>query len=373
MNFRIHVLGVPHTATTKEYVACAFTQKVWKFLKMMSGRGHKIYHYGHQDHDWAYSDVEHVTVTNDAILAQAYGVDYTQKQIWRSQGFGKFFNIEDTAYKTFHANAIKEISQRKQPNDLLLCFFGWGHRAIADAHSDLIAIEPGIGYGSTCLRWKIFESNHMRSAAGGLSAVNTCDIDDYAAVIPNYFDADDFEYRLDKSGYILYLGRIYSGKGVDILMQLAEHTSRDIVIAGQGSLADMGYTHIPKNVYEVGYADADNRRSLLSRASGLFIASRYAEPFAGVQVEAWLSGTPVISPDHSCFAEMNRHNITGFRCRTFADYLDAINNIDYLHPEQCLAYGQQYLLDRVAPQYEKYFQDITNIYTAQGWYTHGTP
>ena len=35
--FRIHVLGLPHTKTTKDFTACAYTQKVWKFCKMMKG------------------------------------------------------------------------------------------------------------------------------------------------------------------------------------------------------------------------------------------------------------------------------------------------------------------------------------------------
>ena len=44
--FRLHVIGMPHTRTTKEYNACAFTQKALKFCKMMTDRGHTVYHYG---------------------------------------------------------------------------------------------------------------------------------------------------------------------------------------------------------------------------------------------------------------------------------------------------------------------------------------
>ena len=34
-NFRIHVLGLPHTITNEDFVACAYTQKALKFCKMM--------------------------------------------------------------------------------------------------------------------------------------------------------------------------------------------------------------------------------------------------------------------------------------------------------------------------------------------------
>ena len=111
MNFRFHVLGVPHTISNKDYVACAFTQKVVKFCAMMKARGHTIIHYGHES-----SDVEcdeNVGVTNDAILNEEYG-DHD----WHANTFK--YDLNDVAYKFFYANAIREIGLRKQKNSLIL-------------------------------------------------------------------------------------------------------------------------------------------------------------------------------------------------------------------------------------------------------------
>ena len=49
MTYIFHVLGMPTTASTYEYVSCAFTQCIIHFCKMMKSLGHTVYHYGHKD------------------------------------------------------------------------------------------------------------------------------------------------------------------------------------------------------------------------------------------------------------------------------------------------------------------------------------
>lgn len=358
---RFHVLALPHTVTTKEYLSCAYTQKVLKFCQMMKKLGHTVYHYGHEE-----SEVEcdeHITVTDNQVLQEAYG-GYDWKKEFFKHNTGDYANLE------FIKRAIPEVGARKEKGDFLLCFWGIGHKGIAAAHPDLIAVEPGIGYGSngSFAQFKVFESYAIANLQ--YSELKQTWPSWYHAVIPNYFDPADFEFRKKKDDYFLYIGRIIKSKGVDIAVQVTEKIGKKLLIAGQGDFVkELGY-EVPPHVEILGFADVEKRKKLMAGAQCVMIPSYYNEPFGGVMVEALFSGTPIITTDWGGFAENNLHGVTGYRCRTMDHFIWAAKNIDKIKPEACYEWAvNNFSLDRISLLYEEYFKGLANVSDGKGWYT----
>jgi glycosyltransferase involved in cell wall biosynthesis len=285
--------------------------------------------------------------------------------------------LEDECYQTFYRNAIREINSRKGDFDIVLPFWGAGVRAICDAlDPHFVVIEPGIGYGSgSWCQYRVFESYSIYHAYCGTAAIVSCNMNNYDVVIPNYFDLNDFEYnadlknRLETDPYFLFVGRVYDGKGVNIALQVCEKVGVKLKIAGQLDESYVGYKW-PDNVEFVGHVNKEQRSELMRNAVASFLPSQYLEPFGGVQIENLLCGTPTITSDWGAFAENNIHGVTGYRCRTFNDYVKAALDClaGKIQPCDCYAKGKEFTLESIAPKYEKFFTDVYNIYNGHGWY-----
>ena len=358
---RFHILAVPHTISVPEYSSCAFTQKVVKMCKLLMQRGHYVVHYGHEDSEVECS--EHVTVTTKADLEMSY-----PDHDWRVKGWPTF-SWTDPVYRAFNANCIGELQKHKQSGDFLLCMFGDAHKAIADMHSDLIVVEPGIGYPNGAFaKYKCFESYAVMHAYQGTNKVQWASNDFwYSVVIPNYFDLDEFKYSTHKLDYFLFLGRVNDGKGAHIAQQIADVAKTKLIMAGMydGNNENINKS---KNVRLVGVVGPEKRKKLLSRARAILCPSTFLEPFCGVQIEAMLSGTPVISSDWGAFAEYNVHGLTGYRCRTFEHFEWAANNIGNIKPADCREWAKRLSLDKVGAMYDEFFMSVKDVSDGKGWY-----
>jgi uncharacterized protein (UPF0335 family) len=94
----------------------------------------------------------------------------------------------------------------------------------------------------------------------------------------------------------------------------------------------------------------------------------YVEPFGNVAVEAQGCGTPVISTDWGAMTETVEHGKTGFRCRTFRQFVEAAENVGTLDP--CYIRRRAintYSLGVIGRRYDEYFRRLLTLW-GEGWY-----
>lgn len=356
---RFHVFVPPYAATNEEFMLCAYVQKALKWMRMMSERypDYEIHHYGHPDSERVPGTVHH-----DVIYNHDWKKAYGDRASWKEIGFDAH-NEEVEHIYNFRANKIvKEIAQSK---DFMLCFWGRGNRAAVQGLKDVQVVEPGIGYTGIFSTFKIFESETCRSECLGIHHKQwaTPFASRYDTVIPNYFDSTDFEFR-QGGDYLLYLGRVIYGKGLEVVVKLAyDFPDQLFVVAGPGDLkaACRDPRGIPENIVVIGYANKARRKELLRDAKALLMPTYYMEPFGGTMVEAFFSGTPVIGMRWGTFVE-NLPPKCGFRCQNYRDYKEAITRIDEIAPINCQTWAQEhYSFDVIAPQYDNYFRWLLDV------------
>lgn len=363
---RIHLVGPFNTPTTlaDEGIGNAFASKVVRMAKILKKLGHHVIFYGVEGSDVVCD--EFVQVSTKDILEKTYGKWEKEKVYGCKYG--------DLAHNTFNENAIREINKRKFPGDFLLCCLGNFQKPIADAVNIACTVEIGIGYTGSFARFRIFESRFQMNYTYGSEKQG--DIDFYDTVIPGYFEEEDFEYSDKKDDYFLYLGRIISRKGIFIAQQVCEKLGVKLIAAGFGYDKDTNkidaesfekFIKLP-NVEYVGFAGVEKRKKLMSKAKAVLMPTTYLEPFGYVAIEAMMSGTPVITTDGGAFPETIQHGVTGYRCRTFEEFLWAAKNIDKIKPEDCRKWAMNnYSMEKATKMYEEYLNMVVNIH-GKGWY-----
>jgi glycosyltransferase involved in cell wall biosynthesis len=343
-----HCLGIPYSMTRKDFSLCAFTQKVYKFCKEMTKRGHTVIHYGGE-----YSQVicsEDVTCIDLETVERVYG-----GRDWKKQGFDQQVNNE--VHKKFNQNAITEIKKRKKgKGEFLMCWFGYGHSETAEVFKDeMFIVEPSIGYDSSFAPIKIFETYCQMHKLFG-KEYQSLDPAKSGVVYPGFYQ-EDFEFKNKKEDWGLFLGRITTEKGAKIAYDLANYSKKQIKFAGPNII------NLPETDYckFIGFVDPAERKILLSNAAFVIAPTLYVEPCNWVAIEAQFSGTPVITTDWGGFTETNIHGITGYRCRTSRDFISALSKIKSIKPENCLINAvSKFLIQTQCQNYEDFFEQVSS-------------
>lgn len=345
---RFHVLSLPHTSVTKDFPSCAYTQKVYKFCKMMKSLGHYVVLYSPEKVDSTICDLHVNCLSEEERIASLNGEHYTKGS----------FNYTLPHWRKFNENAIRYMRSLLEPQDFICTIAGIAHKEVADAFPGHITVEFGVGYQGTFSPYRVFESYswmHMIYAQqqGPQSAQGIW----FDEVIPNSYEVEDFP-RGDPQDYFLYLGRITPDKGVNLASEVCKKMNKKLIVAGP-----LFGQNPPEYGEYVGEVDSERRAHLLSNATAVFTPSLYLEPFCGVAVEAQMCGTPVISTDWGAFVETVEDHKTGYRCRSFKEFCSAVRTIHSLDRSYTRGRAQKlYSTGRVKHIYEKYFYRLMTLW-----------
>ena len=365
--FVFHVVSLPHTQTTEEYVACAYTMKVNKFARMMTELGHEVFVYSSEENE---APGTHVQLVSKAEQQEWFG-QYDHRE--------KFFELswdnKHESWQVMNTRAIEKIKELRRSEKDFLCLIGGNcQKQIADGLPDMIPVEFGIGYSGVWSNYKVFESYAWMHNVYGMNDTDNGRFFD--CVIPNYFDPADFEFSEKKDDYVLYIGRMISRKGVETAVEATRRSGDKLLLAGQGVLS-----HEPKRITTseftvegdhiefIGHLNKERRSEIMSRAKAVVLCTNYLEPFGGTSIEPMFCGTPVLTTDWGAFPENNVHGLTGYRFRTVGEAVWGLKHMGDLDPHVIRDYAvKNFGMERCANLFQAYFEQLYTLWE-DGWYS----
>ena len=354
--FTFHVVSLPHTQTTAEYTHCAFTQKVRKFCNMMTDLGHEVILYASEENEARVSEL--VTVITKDKQRELFGdYDHTKQQ------FNITWGMYDPAWVEMNSSTIRAMAERIKPHDFICLIGGHVQKIIADAFPDNLSVEYGIGYTGPFAKYRVYESYSHLHLIHGLQH-NEYHGDFFEAVIPNYYDIEEFPFAEEKDDYYLFIGRLNQDKGYSIAQEVCQKLGKRLIVAGQGNFSGYGEY--------IGVVGVEKRGELMSKAKAVFVPSLYIEPFGGVHAEAMLCGTPVITTNFGVFTETVVNGVNGYRCDMFRDFVAAAKAVEKFSTakrKKIRADAQKrFSTTTVAKQYDEYFNRLATLWS-DGWYS----
>jgi len=146
-------------------------------------------------------------------------------------------------------------------------------------------------------------------------------------VIPNGLRDQAFTFTAEPEGYLAFLGRFTSGKGVDTAIETARRLDLPLRLAGWENdlfAAEIAPWVDGKAVRFVGPVYGRERDQFLGNAAALLYPITAHEPFGMVMPEAMLCGTPVAAFRVGAVSEIVDEGVTGYSVPVGSDLAPAV-------------------------------------------------
>lgn len=357
MSNTLHILGVSHTIPHEDYLVCAFTTKILLFPEVIQPFGWDVVEYSNEGS--ASKAREHIVIlTKDRLRA------LTKR---RSRDEPLDADVNNTELRNeFQRILMAKIRARAKPGDVV-CHVWGPNMEVYDLLKDCLHIELSVGYtASPGLPFRVYESSawmHWHYGKAGQEDGNN-----YKWVIPSAFDEDQWKLNTTPDDYALFLGRVTSRKGIDTLVEIARRMPNlPIRVHGPGDTSQWA-TRAPSNLQFMGPIFGDARVDVVRRARCMLMPTVFIEPFGFSGIEAQLCGVPLIGTSYGAFQETILDGVTGYRCHTLADWIEAIRLSKSLDRERIAALARaKYSKEAVGKQYDWALKQLADL-SGPGWY-----
>ncbi len=261
---------------------------------------------------------------------------------------------ENPMFATFNTRASAAVAGTKRAGDIIATICGTANLQVAQCHPDLKYLEWSVGYqGVAAQSFRVYQSHAWRSCVHGYTMTQIGR--EFDAVIPCFYNVEDFTPR-EPEDYVLFVGRTDPVKGAPLACRIAEAAGVKLVLVGYGDPVGLTYG---ENLGSV--SDAERNR-LLAGARAVLMPTRYIEPFGQVAAEAQLCGTPVIGPDYGAYVETIEHGVTGYRCSTLGEFVDAVDRARTLDRAYIRRRAVRlWSLETAVDSYRRYFARLERI------------
>ena len=356
----LHVIGLPHTIVNNEFSHCAFTGKVLRFAKMMQAEGWHVVEYSNGSSESKAQ--EKIQILSKTCL----------KELSLRVGNNEDYSADvhnSTLVAAFNAGVAAALRKRARHGDIVCHVFG-PQPELVGAAPKCFHVESGIGYTCTnpTMPYRIYETAgwmHWHLGRRSLEFGKN-----YEFVAPNYYDLEDWPVVEQPEGdkYVLFFGRITASKGLNTIVEIAKRMpDTKFLLVGQGDATP--WTSRAKNITSRPAVHGSARAPLLGNASAVLAPTDFIEPFCGSVVEAQLCGTPVVTSAYGAFWETVEEGVTGYRCNTLADYIEALKLAPELARRKIAERARRlYSLETVGRTYDQIFQTILDL-KGDGWYS----